>query len=389
MPCNGDGSFLIRTTETHNGRYCLSVLHHEKVVHYLIGSLDTGDLFLTSEVAFPTLRELVSHHKQQAHGLCCRLARPCSITELLHKSHASREIDRQETTILADQEIEREADREVNKQEMIHADLETNRQEISLVKVYEDGEFTVSWEGLWKNTTPVVVEIPKLDKISRTEFLKAIDTMKRLRHPKIVQLHATCTREDPFFAVVEHSMYGNLLNYLQNHEDHERRLAPSDPYLIDIAVQVAEGMAYMERRNCTHRRLMARNVEVGYRLNCKLSGFMAPNGRDTSSEAAVKWSAPEVVLQNTYSIKSDVWSFGVVLYEIVTYGGTPYPGLSDATVLSFLQSEWRMVRPMACDPKLYEIMLHCWKEEPDDRWTFEALARQLSDFFTIEKTDCY
>ena len=383
MPSNSDGSFLIRTTETCNGWYCLSILHRERVQHYLISRSDTGYLFLTSKVAFPTLKELVSYYKLQAHGLCCRLARPCLHTEQLQRSHAYADIDINGQEINhTDLEIDRQL-REVN-----HTDLEINRQEIALVKVYEDGEFTVSWEALWKNTTPVVVEIPKLNKISSTEFLKAIDTIKRLQHPKIIHLHATCTREHPFFAVTEHSMHGNLLHFLRNHEHYEHHLGLSD--LIDIAVQVAEGMAYIERRNCTHRHLMAKNVLVGNQLDCKLSGFIAtcPTGKDVN-EAALKWLAPEVALQSMYSIKSDVWSFGVVLYEINTYGCIPYPELSNTEMVALFQRGQHMACPTTCDPRLYKIMLHCWREKPEDRWTFETLARQLSDFFTIEETDCY
>lgn len=190
---------------------------------------------------------------------------------------------------------------------------------------------------------------------------------------------------------MEHTQYGNLLHFLQNYKDYDLVLVLSD--LIYIAMQVAEGMAYMERQNHIHRRLMAKNVLVGEHMDCKLSGFIATssNSKDASEAAhsALKWSAPEAALHDQFSIKSDVWSFGIVLYEIITYGCIPFPELSNTEVLAHFQRGLCMACPPACPPKLYEIMLHCWRERPDDRWTFESLAGQLSDFFTIEETDCY
>ena len=89
-------------------------------------------------------------------------------------------------------------------------------------------------------------------------------------------------------------------------------------------------------------------------------------------------------MYNRFTIKSDVWSFGIVLYEIITYGRFPYPGMTNAQVLEQLQQGYRMPRPMGCPDKLYDIMIDCWREEPANRPTFETLQWQLEEFFTAE-----
>ena len=94
----------------------------------------------------------------------------------------------------------------------------------------------------------------------------------------------------------------------------------------------------------------------------------------------IRWTAPEAVLYNRFTIKSDVWSFGILLYEIVTYGRFPYPGMSNAQVLEAIQQDYRMLCPMECPSELYEVMWECWKEDPESRPMFETLQQRLKDF---------
>ena len=95
----------------------------------------------------------------------------------------------------------------------------------------------------------------------------------------------------------------------------------------------------------------------------------------------IKWSAPETLLYHRFTIKSDVWSFGILLYEIVTYGRFPYPGMSNAQVLeATIGQGYRMPGPMGCPDQLYEIMRECWRDDPELRPTFETLQRKLEDF---------
>jgi fyn-related kinase len=106
----------------------------------------------------------------------------------------------------------------------------------------------------------------------------------------------------------------------------------------------------------------------------------------TGAKFPIKWTAPEAALYNRFSIKSDVWSFGVMLTELVTYGRIPYPGMSNAEVLQQLERGYRMPCPPNTPESLYQIMLDCWKRNPADRPTFEALQWRLEDFFVMDGT---
>ena len=97
----------------------------------------------------------------------------------------------------------------------------------------------------------------------------------------------------------------------------------------------------------------------------------------------IKWTAPEAILYNRFTIKSDVWSFGILLYEIVTYGRFPYPGMNNQQVLEAVPVGYRMPCPHGCPESLYEVMLECWKDEADHRPTFETLQWRLEEFYTL------
>ena len=142
-------------------------------------------------------------------------------------------------------------------------------------------------------------------------------------------------------------------------------------------------MAYLEGQNIVHRNLAARNILVGEGILCKVAMFELAGVMDEAieEEIAIKWAAPEAALYHEFSIKSDVWSFGIVLYEIITYGRFPYPGMTNAEVNQQIQEGYRMPQLTGCPDKLYNIMLNCWREEPANRHTFETLQWQLEDFF--------
>ena len=248
------------------------------------------------------------------------------------------------------------------------------------------GQFGEVWEGLWNNTTSVAVKTLKPGTRSPSDFLQEARLMMNLRHPQLVQLYAVCSREEPVYIVVELMKHGSLLDYLRR-EGRSLKLLQ----LIDMSAGVACGMAYLEEQKCIHRDLAARNILVGENLICKVSNFRsakvlevdiyeAPEG----SEFPIKWTAPEALLYNRFTIKSDVWSFGIVLYEISTYGRFPYPGMMNAQVLEAVQQGYRMRRPPNCPQRLHDIMIDCWKEDPATRPTFGTLQWQLEQFFTTD-----
>ena len=150
-------------------------------------------------------------------------------------------------------------------------------------------------------------------------------------------------------------------------------------------------MAYLEEHHCIHRDLAAKNILVEKKLiTCKIANFemaqvinedIIQNTIHNKTWLAYRWTAPEVITQNRLSTKSDVWSFGIVLYEIITCGKSPYPGMTDTMVLERLQQGYRMPQPHKCPKKLYNIMLDCWQREPENRPTFKTLWQELKIFF--------
>lgn len=236
--------------------------------------------------------------------------------------------------------------------------------------------------------------------------------MKKLRHPKLIQLYAVCTLEEPIYIITELMKNGSLLEYLKG-KGRNLKL----PQLIDMAAQIASGMAYLEHENYIHRDLAARNVLVGENNIVKIADFgLARLIREDEYEARlgarfpIKWTAPEAANYSKFSIKSDVWSFGILLTELVTYGRNPYPGwsqltmrickfrlfhmlfcfipaMSNAEVLKQVTGGHRMQAPPGCPNQLYEIMLECWNADPLKRPTFETLQWKLEDFYTLSDSE--
>lgn len=154
-------------------------------------------------------------------------------------------------------------------------------------------------------------------------------------------------------------------------------------------MQIAEGMAFIEEQNYIHRDLRAANILVSDTLSCKIADFglarLIEDNEYTAREGAkfpIKWTAPEAINYGTFTIKSDVWSFGILLTEIVTHGRIPYPGMTNPEVIQNLERGYRMVQPDNCPEELYHLMMLCWKERPEERPTFDYLRSVLEDFFT-------
>ena len=236
---------------------------------------------------------------------------------------------------------------------------------------------------MWNGDAPVFVKIQKGDHLATN--LNEATIMKQLQHPKILQLYAVCTTQEPIYIVTEVMKHGSLLDYLHSVDGHSLKL----PQLINMSAQIACAMSYLEERNIVHRNLGARIVRVGESNICKVAGFRLAKFiegsiyEDSNKEDRypAKWTAPEV-FYNCFSIKSDVWSFGIILYETITYGRLPYPGMTNSEVLEKVNRGYRMLCPDRCPENLHKMMLNCWKEEPADRPTFETLQWHLEEIFT-------
>ena len=324
----------------------------QKVNHFKINKLDES-FYLEPKTTFKTISELVAHYDGESLPIAnyqhIKLKSVC-----LLQPHA---VDLSEST----------------------EGWETSRKSIGLVKKISTGTFSEVWEGLWNRNTPVAVKLLKSGALPAKKFLKEAELLKQLIHPKLIQLCAVCTQEEPIYIITELMKHGSLLQYLRG-DGQSLKL----PQLIDMGAQVAAGMAYLEEKKCIHRDLAARNILVGENLICKVADFrearlISKEAYKASSNAKfpIKWTAIEAILHRYFTIKCDVWSFGIVLFELTTHGRFPYPGMTNAQVIEALQTGYRMPCPDGCSEQLYEIMKECWRDEAASRPTFKALQGRM------------
>ncbi|XP_067840569.1 tyrosine-protein kinase Blk-like isoform X2 [Heptranchias perlo] len=351
---NKSGTFLIRESETNKGAFSLSVRdcdskYGEIVKHYKIRTIDGGGYYITPRATFSNLQKLVKYYSKNSDGLCQRLTKPCPT------------LTPQKPWWPDEWEIPRES--------------------LKMLSKLGAGQFGEVWLGHYKNNIKVAIKMLKEGSMSPEAFLAEANLMKTLRHDKLVQLYAVVTKE-PIYIVTEFMSKGSLLDFLKTDEGSNLQLAK----LIDMSAQIAEGMAYIELKNYIHRDLRAANILVSDVLVCKIADFGLARLIDneyTAREGAkfpIKWTAPEAINYGTFTIKSDIWSFGVLLTEIVTYGRVPYPGMSNPEVIRNLDRDYRMPCPDHCSDELYDVMMSCWKKVPEDRPTFEYLQSFLEDF---------
>ncbi|NXK09781.1 FGFR4 factor, partial [Herpetotheres cachinnans] len=228
------------------------------------------------------------------------------------------------------------------------------------------------------------------DLISEMEMMKLMD-----KHKNIINLLGVCTQDGPLYVIVEFAAKGNLREYLR------ARRPPTPDYAFDIAAmpeeqlsfkdlvscvyQVARGMEYLESKRCIHRDLAARNVLVTAESVMKIADFgLARDVHDidyykktSNGRLPVKWMAPEALFDRVYTHQSDVWSFGILMWEIFTLGGSPYPGIPVEELFKLLKEGHRMDRPSNCTHELYMLMRECWHAVPSQRPTFKQLVEGL------------
>ncbi|XP_073254707.1 tyrosine-protein kinase receptor Tie-1-like [Porites lutea] len=171
---------------------------------------------------------------------------------------------------------------------------------------------------------------------------------------------------------------------LQESDNEEEEEGFSTKQLFSFAWQIAKGMNHLAENNLVHRDLAARNVLVGHDNQIKVSDFGLMRqiyedvcSSEKSKKIPVKWMAPESLYQGVYRTKSDVWSFGVVLWEMATLGGVPYPTLTNSELYRLLGTGYRMERPDMCSDDVYELITECWNEDPYIRPSFFRLIEKL------------
>ncbi|XP_052746480.1 tyrosine-protein kinase Abl [Bicyclus anynana] len=351
-----NGSFLVRESESSPGQRSISLRYEGRVYHYRINEDSDGKVYVTSESKFGTLAELVHHHSVLGDGL---------ITQLLYPAPK-----RNKPTVfpLAPPD-----------------EWEIDRTDIVMKHKLGGGQYGDVYEAAWKRCSmTVAVKTLKDDTMALKDFLEEAAIMKEMRHPNLVQLLGVCTREPPFYIITEFMSRGNLLDYLRTgNREHIDAVV-----LMYMATQIASGMSYLESRSFIHRDLAARNCLVGENHLVKVADFgLARLMRDDTYTAhagakfPIKWTAPEGLAYNTFSTKSDVWAFGILLWEIATYGMSPYPGVDLADVYHKLEKGYRMECPPGCPAAVYELMRGCWQWSPADRPSFREIHHSLEHMF--------
>ncbi|XP_065842229.1 fibroblast growth factor receptor 3-like [Oscarella lobularis] len=204
------------------------------------------------------------------------------------------------------------------------------------------------------------------------------------RHENVILVYGYCIEETCVSKIVmEYAELGDLHRHLRK----LRSVGLDDRKQFAFAQQIAEGMKYVASKGCVHRDLAARNVLVCAGQRLKVSDFglakdlqSAAYYRKTKRGGVIpfRWCAPEVLLYRTYSEYSDVWSYGIVLWEIATLGGTPYPGIPVEKLFELLTGKtgYRMSKPRNCSQKLYDVMARCWDSVPDTRPTFFRITSE-------------
>ena len=355
---NEYGSFLVRDSEKTPGAYSLAVRDTDRVRHFKIYRQNhEGKFYIHEEQYFNLVQDLIAFYSIYCNGLCVSLKKSC---------------------LIAEQPLTTSDITKVNEA------WETKRNLVNPIKKIGAGQFGELWEGTW-NDTPVAIKIQP-DNADSFEFTEEVGVLRKLNHDCIIKLLAVCTKENPIYIITELMTHGNLLGYLKSYGS-----ALNLHHKIDIAKQVATGMDYLEEQCVVHCDLAARNVlvsEYSNKLICKIANFglaqflsddvyEAPSGTKFSP----KWAAPESTIYSHFSIKSDVWSYGILLYELITDGDFPYVGMTNAQVVEALQSGYRMPCPVNCPKPLYKIMRDCWREDAINRPTFDTLKYRMVDYF--------
>lgn len=268
--------------------------------------------------------------------------------------------------------------------------LKRNRKDIEIIRGAKLGE-GVSGEvhraTLQGTGTVAVKMLTDHSEINVKEFLEEATLMASFDHRNVVKILGVCIGEEPHMLVMEFLSKGDLIHFLHDKRDLNTSIEDVGmETLIGIGADVAKGMAHLEEIGCVHRDLAARNVLLSEDLTAKLTDFGL--SRHTSSEyyeqatarqLPVRWMAYETLTVGKSSIRSDVWSFGVLLWEIMTLGETPYTDLQGGReIVAFLDQEKRLEKPAGCPDLFYEIMNECWFADPRSRPKFTALDQQLA-----------
>ncbi|XP_056305953.1 tyrosine-protein kinase Tec isoform X1 [Danio aesculapii] len=358
-----DGGFVVRSS-SQPSTYTVSVYTHcldkGEVRHYQIKRTAEDKFYLAENHVFISIPELINYHKYNAAGLVARLRYPIGPKGKCQPATAGFSSDK----------------------------MEINPSELTFMKELGSGQFGVVRLGKWRAQHKVAIKTIREGAMNEDDFIEEAKIMTRLCHPKLVQLYGVCVTQRPICIVTEFMENGCLLHFLRQHSSTLGR-----SQMLCMCQDVCEGMEYLEHNQFIHRDLAARNCLVNERNVVKVCDFgmtrYVLDNQYTSSMGSrfpVKWSPPEVLHFNKFSNKSDVWSFGVLMWEVFSEGKTPFDNRTNVEVVEEVTQGSRLYRPHRATPHIYNIMYRCWHERPHGRPAFTELLQNFRQI-TEEETD--
>ncbi|KAJ7310535.1 hypothetical protein JRQ81_007459 [Phrynocephalus forsythii] len=354
-----DGGFIVRDSISKMGKYTVSVFAKSSadpqgtIRHYVVCSTPQNQYFLAEKHVFHTIPELIHYHQHNSAGLISRLKYPVSSQQKTAPSTAG----------------------------LGYGKWEIDPKDLTFLKEVGVGQFGVVKHGKWKGRYDVAVKMIKEGCMSEDAFIDEAKVMMNLSHAKLVQLFGVCTKERPILIVTEYLSKGCLLNYLR-----DSRHSFQGTELLEMCKDACEAMEYLESKQFLHRDLAARNCLVNEQGVVKVSDFGLSRYvldddyiSSMGSKFPVRWSPPEVLLYSKFSSKSDVWAFGVLMWEVYSLGKTPYERFSNSETTEHVTKGLRLYRPQLASERVYAIMYSCWHEKADERPTFHVLLGHIMD----------
>ncbi|XP_041815789.1 tyrosine-protein kinase Fer isoform X2 [Chelmon rostratus] len=339
------GDFLVRESHGKPGEYVLSVFSDEQRRHFIIQYADSQYRF--EGTGFSTIPQLIEHH--------------FSTKQVITKKSG---------VVLLNPVVK-------DKKWIL------NHEDVVLGELLGKGNFGEVFKGtLQRDKTLVAVKTCKEDLPPelKIRFLSEARILKQYDHPNIVKLIGVCTQRQPIYIVMELVPGGDFLSFLRKKKDELKT-----KQLVRFSVDAAAGMAYLESKNCIHRDLAARNCLVGEGSVLKISDFGMSRQEDDGiysssglKQIPIKWTAPEALNYGRYSSESDVWSYGILLWETFSLGICPYPGMTNQQAREQVEKGYRMACPQRCPDDVYKVMQRCWQYNPEDRPKFSELQRDLA-----------
>ncbi|XP_064357774.1 tyrosine-protein kinase Fer isoform X2 [Dromaius novaehollandiae] len=338
------GDFLVRESHGKPGEYVLSVFSDGQRRHFIIQYADSQYRF--EGTGFPTIPQLIDHHYT-----------------------TKQVITKKSGVVLLNPVVK-------DKKWVL------NHEDVTLGELLGKGNFGEVYKGTLKDKTPVAVKTCKEDlpQELKIKFLSEARILKQYDHPNIVKLIGVCTQRQPIYIVMELVPGGDFLSFLRKKKDELKT-----KQLVKFSLDAASGMAYLESKNCIHRDLAARNCLVGESNILKISDFGMSRQEDDGvysssglKQIPIKWTAPEALNYGRYTSESDVWSFGILLWETFSLGVCPYPGMTNQQAREQVEKGYRMSAPQKCPEEIYKIMQRCWDYKPENRPKFSEIQKELS-----------